>query len=114
MKISYNGYNNNVITMKNFDAKIGHLVSVNQDGEAVTCALGKPFIGVCVSLRDGIVGIQTDGYIELPYESLPEYGMCCFVSGSSTSVNTAEFATALKAYKVLKIDTVHKTVGFLL
>lgn len=114
MKISYKGYNNNVITMQNENAQIGDLVTVSQNGHATACASGKPFIGICVSRRGNIVGVQTDGYVELQYDNLPEYGTCCFVAGGSKSVNTAEFTTALKSYKVLKIDTANKTVGFLL
>lgn len=114
MNISYNGYNTKYLTIYSEAVTLGSLVGFDANGNFVNAPSGKDFIGVAVSVHDGVVGVQESGYVEMPYENtIPTCGYCKLVSNGSNKVvvnSTAE----TKAYKVIKVDKENKIVGFML
>lgn len=114
MSVKYDGYNTNCLTMVNYNAKVGYPISVDTKGRACNAELGKPFIGICVSVRGDTAVIQTHGYMEAKYSQKPGYGVFGVTAGAGGTINTAEFATAGRAALIVDIDEVNNTVGFIL
>ncbi len=114
MNISYKGYNTKYLTIYSDSVTLGSLVGFDADGNFINAKNGEDFIGVAVSVRDGIVGVQESGYIELPYDNtIPTCGYCKLVSNGLNKVNV-DSASDTKAYKVIKVDKENKIVGFML
>lgn len=116
MSISFNGYKTDVLTFENENAKISYPVTVNAASKAVKAAAESDFIGVCVIERNGLAGVQTDGYVEMNYSSTaPGTGVAYLVSDGNGGVKVpSSSSNAKKAYKVVKVDTSNKIVGFIL
>ena len=65
MKVSYRGFNDNVITMvADPQLKKGDLVVVSPEGRACKCAEGEILCGYAVNVSDGFAAVQLTGYIE--------------------------------------------------
>lgn len=113
--ISYKGYENGVLTFRG-DSSIseGIPVSLNIDGSLKSAANEDEIIGVLIRNQDGMCAVQVKGYVELPYLSTaaPSCGLCKLCANGDGGVKTK--ANGLVAYKVLKVDTVNKIVGFIL
>ena len=116
MSISFNGYKTEVLTFENENAEISYPVTVNSASRSIKASAESNFIGVCVTERNDLAGVQTDGYVELHYSSTaPGTGMVYLVADGNGGVKVpSSSSNAMKAYKVLKVDTVNKTVGFIL
>lgn len=114
MNISYKGYNTKFLTIYSEAVTVGRPVGFNSSGDFANAENDAEFIGVAVSNRDGIIGVQESGYIEMPYtNTVPTCGYCHLVSNGSNGVKV-DAATAGKLYKVIKVDTDNKIVGFML
>ena len=115
MNISYNGYNTHVLTMEaNENITVGKPVCQDSDGDLIPAPNDKSPIGVCVYKRGELAGIQTDGYVELPYSgNAPGYGYAKLY-GNGTGGVLVTTAAAATAFKVLKVDTTNGIVGFIL
>lgn len=114
MSVRYDGYNTNCLTMEKGDAVVGSPASVNTSGKATLAVNGKPFIGLCVSIRGDYAVIQTHGYMKLPYVQEPDYGVCALAAGTGGTVSPATLETAGRPAIVVEVDTVNKTVGFII
>lgn len=115
MGISYNGFNSKVMTFYAGETcEVGKAVTINDDGEAVKPAKDGNFIGICTSLRNGIAGVQLEGYVEQPYTgTAPKAGVNKIVFDGQGSI-IASTDTAAQYYRILKVDTENKIVGFII
>ncbi|MBQ7740584.1 MAG: hypothetical protein IJT65_05055 [Eubacterium sp.] len=114
MSISYNGYDVNVITMPAAEElNIGGGVALNSSGKCINAANETDIIGVAVNNREGIAGVQTKGYVEMKYTgSAPSYNYSKLISNGNGGVKV--YASGTRDYKVIKLDTANKIVGFIL
>ena len=113
--ISYNGYKTNCITIENSNAKVGDIVSINNDGKIYQATKNQPFIGVCVAVRGKYAVVQTDGYYEFKTTSTNiNCGYCGLIAAGSNTIDTADISVAGRTYLVLKYDGDNKTVGIIL
>ncbi len=113
--ISFKGYENSVLTFRgNSSIPEGVPVSLNNDGSLKQAGSGDEIIGVLSKNHGGMCAVQVKGYVELPYlaSAAPSCGVCRLCANGDGSVKTK--ADGLVAYKVLKVDTVKKIVGFIL
>ncbi len=111
--ISYNGFNEGVLTFKDTDTKVGYPVDISESGLTRNAESGKDFIGVCVSKDNDYITVQVCGYIEMKYTgTLPNYGYQALVSNGSGGVKASTATT--KLYKVLKVDTANNIIGFII
>lgn len=67
MNVSFNGYDEKVITFACDDTvEMGSLVKLSGNGTVTACSDGDVFIGVVCSVRGGYCGVQTGGYTQVP------------------------------------------------
>lgn len=113
MNIAYNGFHTDVLSMEaDGNINIGSPVIVNDKGFCHAASNNAEIFGVAVSKRDELIGVQLTGYVELPYTSTaPTHGYCKLVCSNATSVKVSENG---RQYKVIKVDTANKIVGFIL
>lgn len=114
-RISFNGFNTNVMTISTKETLAQHTpVTVDNDSLCIAAPADADFIGVVVAQRGNIVTVQTDGYVELPYtgEDDPTMGYCGLVSDGEGGVKVT--TGAAKQYKLLRVDDNAETVGFIL
>lgn len=113
MAIAFSGYNSKTLTFEEKNVSLYYPVKMSDSKTVVNCAAGNDFIGVASSLRGGAAGVQLDGYVELRYSgTAPAVGFAGLVADGSGGVKTS--ADAVKKYKVLAVDTINTTVGFIL
>ena len=63
MNVSFNGFNENVITMQADESlKSGDLVTLTEEGVATPCKEGDIICGYCVNAREGFAAVQVTGY----------------------------------------------------
>lgn len=112
--ISFNGFNEGVLTFADYGSALGAPVAVTNDSKTNTATNGSDFIGVCVNkIGDGYITAQISGYVELPYTgTAPTAGYACLIANGDGGVKTG--TDIKKSYKVLKVDTENKIVGFIL
>ncbi len=115
MSISYKGYNNNTITFEtDGNITVGSPVSIDNTNCAINASVGSDFIGVCTAIRGTWASVQTDGYVEIPYEGMdPSTGIIKLVSAGGGKVKNGG-ADDIAVYKVIKVDTDNKIVGIIL
>ena len=113
--ISYRGFNASALTFEseeNFTK--GEPVAIGTDGACAPAESGDLFIGICVSVRDNLITAQMEGYVEVPYTSTAPvcgWGKLCANGSGGVKVSAAETAPL---YRIIDVDTVNKTVGFIL
>lgn len=111
MSQMYNGLNEAIATFEGNPA-IGDLVTIASNGVVIATATDKDIIGVCVSKRRELVGVQLKGAITVTYTgTAPTLGYCNLQTAAATSVKVS--ATG-KSYLVLNVDTTAKQVTILL
>ncbi|MCC8016600.1 MAG: hypothetical protein LIO43_04365 [Clostridiales bacterium] len=52
MAVSFNGFNENVITMNSAQCKAGYPAFIDKDGSAVCAAADSEIIGICVNANE--------------------------------------------------------------
>ncbi len=113
--ISYNGYKTNCITIENGNAKVGDIVSINNDGKVYQTGKNQPFTGVCVAVRGKYAVVQTDGYYEFKTISTSiNCGYCGLVAAGNNAIDTGDISVAGRTYLVIKYDEDNKIVGIIL
>lgn len=113
MKTSLKGYNAQTATFFAEDVNSNYPVKPFSSGYVTNCIDGNDFIGIAQTVRGDVVGVQLDGYVEVPYSgTAPTIGNVGLVADGNGGVK--QVASAVKKYKVLCIDASTSTVGFIL
>ena len=116
MKVSFGGIGESVATFYNnasSGAAPGGVAKISANGEVAACANGNAFCGVCVSSDDNFAAVQISGFVTLPYAgTAPARGYVKLSAAGSREVKAD--ASAGREYLVIEVDTVAKTVGFIL
>ena len=113
MAISHKGFHTDVITL-NTEGVVRENAPVTViDGDSCkTALLNEDFIGVVVNIRDDLASVQVAGYVETSYTgTAPSLGFTGLCGTNGNFVKASD--TAVK-YRVLKVDTVNRIVGFIL
>ena len=67
MNISFNGFNENVLTfIADSTVEEGMPVKISADGTVSKCANNDAFCGLCVGVREGYATVQLTGYAVFP------------------------------------------------
>ena len=111
MDLSFNGFHQQVATFLG-DVAVGDIVSLSDSGTVAKAAADEELIGVCVSKRADVVGIQLCGAVTLSYSgSAPEVGKSILVTAGNNQVKTAE---AGGSHLVVAVDTTLQTCTVIL
>lgn len=93
MEISFNGFENNLITFKaDSSVSAGSLVYISENATVSKCENGDSFIGIAVAVKNGYAAVQTKGHtqvktgddIPLGRNSLASDGNDCVIAGTDT------------------------------
>lgn len=115
MVVSLNGFNNLVATFNaTSGTKQGCVVMDSQT--TVKNPIGNDdFIGICTTVGKDTVGVLMQGYVEMPYKgTTPTVGYKNLVSSGADFVEVKDTPVASKKRLITSVDTVNKTVGFIL
>ncbi|MCD7872475.1 MAG: hypothetical protein LUG21_04110 [Clostridiales bacterium] len=113
MAVSFNGFNEKVITMNSAQCKAGYPAFIDKDGSAVCAAADSEIIGICVNANEKLAGIQISGYAESIFSAgTAKYGEVHLLADGNGGVKIADDGGC--AVKVIKIDNDNKTIGFIL
>lgn len=113
MSYSYLGYEKKILTMPaSGNVTQGAAVTMTANGAALPAA-NTDFIGVVDSVNKTFAGVQTEGYVECRYTgTAPTLGVCGLMADSLGYVTAS--ADAQRKYRVLKLDTSRRLIGFIL
>ncbi len=113
MNVSFNGFNQNVLTfVSESDIEVNTPVKMADNGEVTPCQNGDEFIGVSVTSRQGYTGVQMTGYTKMPYSGeAPTVGYQTIAADENGGVAVAQTG---KKVLVLDVDSVNKTIGFIM
>lgn len=116
MKVSFEGFNEKVLSFYNSSTapvEVASVVKMGDSGTAAKCSAGDALCGYCISASDDFAAVQVGGFVTLPYTgtTAPTVGYTIMVADGTEGV---KLATTGKDYLVLEVDTVAKTVGFIL
>lgn len=114
MNVSFEGFKVKALTFTVTEhIAPGSLVRPSGDGSVEPCTGDDDFCGIVLACRDGVACVQTDGYVELPYNGLaPDPGYCSVQAYDSASIKRTEFgADAVSAGRKLLILTVDTNNG---
>ena len=115
MSISFKGYNTSTLTFEaGENIAVGAPVVLDENGKADLVAEDDNFIGVCTAVKGSWASVQTDGYVEAEYSGdAPDLGYVILLAGDDGTI-AAGGEDGVIYYKVLKVDTTNKIVGFIL
>ena len=109
--ISFNGFNETILTFKaaaSIDS--GKPVKVSANETVALCADGNTFAGISRGYRDGAVGVQLSGYVELPYSgTAPALGLTAVCANGDGGIQAGNGRSVL----VVKVDTDNTVCGFI-
>lgn len=113
MSISFNGIGRQMLTFYATGVTASSPVKMVSSQTVSNCAVSNDFIGVAINCRGEFAGVQTEGYVEMPYTgTAPVLGFTGLTANGSGGVK-ADTAAA-KKYKVITVDTAKKLVGFII
>ncbi len=113
MRFDFKGFNENVLTFKaGENVTKGALVSVESNSTVNPASASGEFIGVCVSVDDGVAAVQVKGYAEIPYVDNLTYNNTPVASNGSGAIK--QYANAKNVVKVIKIDSENHIAGIIL
>lgn len=109
--ICFDGIGTQVITMQAENALESAPCKVSKNGTVAQAASGDAFHGVVVWLRDGFAGVQTKGFITLPYtgSEAPALGYAKLSADGNGGVAAA--GSGMDRL-VVDVDTVNNKVTF--
>lgn len=114
MSVSYDGYNNNFLTLKAASGTTaGAPVKITANDTAGLCSSGDAFCGISAQVRNGFVSVQTSGTATLAYtgDTAPSVGYATIAANGSGGVTVP--ASGGKSVLVLKVDTTGSKVTFI-
>ena len=115
MKVSFEGIGESVVTF--YNSKIaavgaGAPVKMSGNGEVSACADGNRFFGAALACDADFAAVQTGGYAQLVYSgTAPAVGFAKLASNGEGGVKIAETGGE---FLVVDVDTISKTIGFML
>jgi hypothetical protein len=109
MNISFYGYDQSVLSMLSNSVTKGDLVTMAANATAKKAANGELFFGLALSSDQYGTGVQTKGYIEVPYTGSLSLGYQKLVSNGNNGVKKDDTG---HAFLVLTIE--NNTAGLLL
>ncbi len=76
MNLSFNGFNENVLTFEADSTleRAGVFVKFTSEGKVAPCEQGEKICGYAVNVRDGFAAVQLKGYVCAPKEGTVDYG----------------------------------------
>ena len=108
--VGFDGIGSMVITVKDGGVALGQPCKCSGGRAMAKAAGGEAFQGLCLWQRDGIAGVQVDGFVTLPYTgSAPTVGFCILAANGSGGVQTS--ASGISRM-IVDVDSVQKTVTF--
>ena len=116
MKVSFEGIGESVVTFFNSDVNgvkaAGVPVKMSGNGEVAGCGDGDRFFGVSIYRDDGFASIQNGGYVEMAYSGAdPAAGYANLLANGAGGVKKG---AAGSEFLIIGVDTVNKTLGFML
>lgn len=112
--VSFNGFDEKVLTFNGTDITEGAPVTVKDNGMVENSANSDEFVGVCSGcVNNSYVTVQVSGYMELKYSGeAPKLGYTALAANGNGGVKSS--ASGKNVCRVLKVDTENSTVGFIL
>ena len=109
----YKGFNENVCTFASSGGvAAGQPVQVCANYTVTTAPENGEFHGVAIISRNDAVSVQLTGYVELPYSgTAPAVGTVALAADGNGGVMASSDG---KEYLVINVDTINKTIGFML
>jgi len=110
MKTALDGYGQMVLTLEGGGLSKGDIVKMSGNKTVSKAGAGEAFCGVVVSPDTSYAGVQTHGYVELPYSGAVSVGYQQLVADGNGGVTAGED----KGQEYLVIFAEDNTVGILL
>lgn len=129
MKVSFNGYGENVATFECAEGvSKGKLVKISDNGKVSACSSGDKFCGVAIDIRNGFASVQLSGYTTVKINGSVSCGYQNLVAHASDTVKVQnEMLTAAsdggavtvttqagREILVVDVDTTANTAGIIL
>lgn len=113
MKISLNGYGENIATFK-FTSLVaqGQPVTMEENFTVRPCAESESFIGMAIDANGEYASVQLDGYVRFGYSgTAPSVGICKLAADGNGNVCVNDNG---REFIVTDVDTDNGTVGIIL
>lgn len=115
MSISFNGYDEKLLTFKaSGTINNGAVVKVSANETVSSCSNNDVFAGVCLNVKNGLACVKLSGYHKFTYSGTtnPTLGYTSFVADGSGNVKVP--TDGGRSLLVVDVDTTNKTVGVIL
>ncbi len=111
MKVAFDGIGENMVTFEANGVKAGDLVKVSAQGTVAPCAAsGDVPLGLARGVREGLCGVQTQGYMRAPCASGVTVGFGLFACGADGKLAKG---TSGRPGFVLDVDSAAGVCGIL-
>ena len=108
--VGFDGIGSMVITVKDGGVVLSEPCCFVGGKAMVKAEEAEAFQGICLWQRDGIAGVQVDGFVTLPYTgTAPAVGFDILAADGNGGVRTAASG---KSRMIVDVDSVLKTVTF--
>ena len=110
MNVSFNGYNEGIVTFEaDSTVTVGSPVAMSDNGKVT--AASSEFCGICTGIRNGYAAVQLDGYIKVEYSGSLTVGYNKLAaSGGKALVDTSNGRDIL----VVDVDSTNNIAGIIL
>lgn len=121
MTVSFEGIGTNLVTFYNAAATAskaakGGMVKLTGSGTVAKCSDGDRFCGLAVSADEDFAGVQTSGFVTVPYTgAAPSVGYAYLLANGTGGVKADSAATKTGGeFLVVAVDTAAATVSFVM
>ena len=115
MKVSFNGYGEQVATFETgSNVIVGGPVAITGNGIVSGAVTGGDFCGICVSNENGYAAVQMKGYMKAEYTGTVNAGRVNLTGVVGGKVKAATGAEVTVPVQVTDVDTAAKICGFIL
>lgn len=114
MKTFLNGFETNEATFLTSSViEPGRAVALKSSGRLGYPASGGAFTGITTACKDNVISVVVRGYAVASFKNtVPSVGICKLAPGDTGYMEVDE--TNGKSYTVLNVDTLKKTIEFIL
>ncbi len=111
MNLSFNGFNENVLTFEADSTltKAGVPVKFTQDGKVAPCAAGDRICGFAVNVREGYAAVQLKGYVQTMVQGTLGFGWQTVAAAENGRITADSDGT-----QVLVVTVDNDTAGIIL